>query len=181
MRTPVFLLLLFLALPIAASEGASKYFGGIELVDQHGRPAKLYELMAGRTIVLNTFFASCTGSCPIMARSLAAVQEQYAERIGKDLVLVSITVDPENDTPEKLAAYARAMKAKPGWYFLTGTREQVDVALKRIGQHAETRDAHKNLIVAGNDRTGLWKKAFGLAKSDEIVQIVGTVLDDRGE
>lgn len=181
MRRTVLALSLVLALPLAASEGASKYFGGVALVDQNGRPANLYELMAGRTIVMNTFFASCTGSCPIMARTFAAVQEQYAERMGKDLVLVSITVDPENDTPETLKEYAARMKAKTGWYFLTGTREQIDLALERLGQHVETRDAHKNLIVAGNDRTGLWKKAFGLAKADEIVRMVGTVLDDRGE
>jgi protein SCO1/2 len=174
------LLLIALALPLAASEGSSRYFGDVELVDQDGKPANLHRLMDGRTVVMNTFFASCTGSCPIMARTFLAVQEKYGERLDKDLVMISITVDPENDTPAKLKAYAKAMKAEKGWYFLTGSREQVDLALKRIGQYTEQRDGHKNLIVAGNDRTGLWKKAFGLAKSDEIVAIVTSVIDDPG-
>lgn len=180
MKTTFALVLLLSAVPAIASEGAAKYFANVALVDQDGKPTDLYSLMRDRTIVMNTFFATCTGSCPVMARSLAAVQDRYADRLGKDLVIVSITVDPANDTPAKLKAYAKSVSAKRGWYFLTGTKEQVEVALKRIGQYADTRDAHMNVIVAGNDRTGLWKKAFGLAKPQEIVDIVGSVLDDRG-
>jgi protein SCO1/2 len=130
--------------------------------------------------VLHSFFATCTGSCPVMTGTLNAIQTRFAERLGKDLVLVSLTVDPKHDTPEKLKAYASAAKATPGRYFLTGSQEQVDAALKRIGQYVESPDQHGNVMIVGNERTGLWKKAFGLAKPDEIVEIVRSVLDDDG-
>ena len=173
--------LLFLAMPLLAQESPSaKYFANLPLVDQQGHAVDLYSLMKGHTIVINTFFATCTGSCPVMTGSLNAVQTRFADRVGKDLVLVSITVDPKNDTPAKLKAYATGTKAVAGRYFLTGSQEQVEAALKRIGQYAAAPEQHTNVIIVGNEKTGLWKKAFGLAKPEEIVEIVRSVLDDDG-
>jgi len=185
MKTRIFLACMLLALPLLAAEpqpasASAKYFAGLHLVDQDGQAVDLYSLFHGRSVVLHTFFATCTASCPILTRTVAAMQERYADRLGKDLVLISITVDPSNDTPAKLKAYARGVNAGAGWYFLTGTQEQVDAALKKIGQYTATRDDHTNVLIIGNDKTGLWKKAFGLARRDEIMAIVDTVLNDDG-
>jgi protein SCO1/2 len=178
------LLCILLALPLFAADppsASSRYFANLTLVDQDGNTVDLYSLMKGRTIVMHSFFTTCAASCPIMTRTVAAMQERFADRVGKDLVLVSITVDPANDTPAKLKAYAKGMNARSGWYFLTGTKEQVDAALQKIGQYTEGRDNHTNVIVIGNDRTGLWKKAFGLAKAPEVLTIVDSVLNDDGK
>ena len=160
--------------------GAEKYFSGVKLVDQDGSSVDLYALMQGRTIVMNSFFATCTASCPVMAKTLQAVQARYADHLGKDLVLVSITVDPAKDTPAKLKDYALRMKARPGWYFLTGSKAQIETALKRIGQQADAPDQHTNVMIIGNMKTGLWKKAFGLAQAENILEIVDSVLNDDG-
>jgi protein SCO1/2 len=184
MNARVLLACMLFALPLMAAEpqsGSAKYFADLHLVDQNGQGVDLYSLFHGRTVVMHTFFATCTASCPILTRTVAAVQERYAERVGKDLVLISITVDPTNDTSEKLKAYARGLSAGAGWYFLTGTKEQVDAALRKIGQYTEARDDHTNILIIGNDRTGLWKKAFGLAKREEILAIVDSVLNDQGK
>jgi protein SCO1 len=165
---------------VAAPSPSANYFANLSLVDQDGHATDLYTLMKGRTIVLNSFFASCTGSCPIMTGTFNAIQERFADRLGKDLVLVSITVDPKNDTAEKLKSYAGSANAVAGRYFLTGSAEQVDAALKRIGQSVTAPEQHMNVIVVGNEKTGLWKKAFGLAKPQEVVEIVRSVLDDDG-
>jgi protein SCO1/2 len=178
-------LILALALPLAptlsGADSSAKYFAGLNLVDQDGNAVDLYSLMKGRSIVMHSFFATCTGACPVMTHTVAALQEKFSDHLGKDLVFISITVDPVNDTPAKLKAYAAGMKAKPGWYFLTGTKEQVDTALKRIGQYAEGRDNHMNVMIVGNEKTGLWKKAFGLAKVDDIAAIVDSVVNDTGK
>jgi len=178
----VFVLALSMTLPALAQETspAAKYFSGLQLVDQNGRTVDLYALMKGRTIGINTFFATCSGSCPVMGRTFAALQDQFGEHMGKDLVLVSITVDPVQDTPAKLKAYAKGMKARDGWYFLTGSREQVDAALKKLGQYVESPDQHMNVMIFGNEKTGLWKKAFGLAKTSELAVILSSVLNDDG-
>ena len=183
MKTCILLACVVLALPLLAAEpqpASAKYFAGLHLVDQDGQAVDLYSLFHGRSVVLHTFFATCTASCPILTRTVAAMQERFADRMGKDLVFISITVDPSNDTPAKLKAYSRGVRAGAGWYFLTGTQEQVDAALKKIGQYTATRDDHTNLLIIGNDKTGLWKKAFGLAKREEIMAIVDTVLNDDG-
>ena len=159
---------------------AGSYFRDLPLVDQNGNTVELYSLMKGRTIVINSFFADCSGSCPVMANAFGAIQSKYPDRIGRDLVLVSITVDPEHDTPARLREYAKRMKAGEGWYFLGGSKAQVDRALRKLGHYVESREQHQNIFLIGNDRTGLWKKAFGLAKPAELVDIVRTVLDDPG-
>jgi len=142
---------------------------------------RLYsDVMKDKVVVINSFFASCNASCPAMSKSLAALQSRFADRLGRDLVLVSITVDPEHDTPAKLRAYAQRWQARRGWYFLTGSKANVDAALKKLGQYVEEPSAHMNIIVIGNERTGLWKKAFGLAPSDELAKVVESVLNDRG-
>ena len=179
------LLAVLLAAPLLAQDSsespAATYFGDIVLMNQDGQPMKLYsDLMKDKVIVINSFFASCTGSCPVMSKSFSALQTRFANRLGRDLVLVSITVDPERDTPAKLHAYAAKWQAHRGWYFLTGSRASVDAALRKLGQYVEEPTAHMNVIVIGNERTGLWKKAFGLAPTDDLAKVVESVLNDRG-
>jgi protein SCO1/2 len=177
MRKLVIILLLVAAATVSAKD---HYLAKLSLVDHNGRRVDLYDdLIRNHTVVLNSFFASCTGSCPVMAKTFLHLQNKLGDRVGDDVILISITVDPENDTPEKLKAYAQRIGAKKGWYFLTGSRAEVDLALSKIGQYAENREAHKNIIIAGNDRTGLWKKALAIAPSDEVWKVVASVVDDR--
>lgn len=181
-RAIVLLLLAAVALPGFAAGPAGQYFKDIVLTDQNGNRVRLYEdVIKDRTIVMNSFFATCKGACPIMTATYTALQNRFAEHLGKDLMFVSITVDPANDTPPKLAEYARKAKAKPGWLLLTGSKDEVTRALKKIGQYSDTPEAHMNIMIVGNDRTGLWKKAFALAKQDDIAGIINSVLNDPGD
>ena len=174
------LLLALLLSGTAGAQSVGSYLRDLPLVDQHGNEVDLYSLMKGKTVVINSFFATCSGSCPVMANAFAAIRDRFQDRVGRELVLVSITVDPERDTPEKLRAYAKQMKAGEGWYFLSGSKEQVERALRKLGQYVESREQHQNVFLIGNDRTGLWKKAFGLAKPAELIELVRVVLDDPG-
>ena len=99
--------------------------------------------------------------------------------MGKDVYILSISVDPTVDTPPSLKAYAKKLNAGPGWHFLTGDKESVDFALKKIGHFVDSKESHLNIFIIGNERTGLWKKAFGLAKSDELMKVVDSVLNDQ--
>lgn len=115
-----------------------------------------------------------------MTRNLEKVQEALGDRLGKDARIISISVDPEVDTPAELKAFSKKFHARPGWYFLTGSKESVEFILKKLGQFVEDKNDHYNIFIIGNERTGLWKKAFGLAKSEEIVKVVDSVIDDKG-
>lgn len=160
---------------------AHQYFSDVELLNQNGEKVRFYsDVLKGKTVIVNAFFATCTGVCPPMNRNMKAIQDALGDRVGKDVFLVSITVDPATDTPTRLKEYAQKFQAKPGWLFLTGKKENVDWALYKLGQYVDDKSAHKSIFIIGNEATGLWKKAFGMANAQELIQIVGSVANDKG-
>ncbi len=166
---------------ISSDTAAARYFADTTLIDQNGKQVHFYsDLLKGKVVVITTIFADCGGVCPLVIERLAKVQAKLGDRVGRDVTLISISVDPVNDTPERLLAYSRHAGAKPGWYFLTGEKANVELVLKKLGQYVASRDDHSNLIIIGNEPTGLWKKAFALAPSDQIIEIIeGVLKDDR--
>jgi len=164
----------------AETSPAHNYFTDTQLLDQNGRKVRFYtDLLQGKVVIINSFFATCQGSCLPLNRNLEKVQQALGDRLGKDVYILSISVDPTVDTPPKLKEYAKKLNAKPGWYFLTGDKENVDLVLKKLGQFVADKQDHLNIFIIGNERTGLWKKAFGLAPSDQLVAVVESVLRDQ--
>jgi protein SCO1 len=169
-------------LPAVSAEQspAEKYFTNVELVNQRGERQRLYaDLLKGKVVVINSFFSTCKGSCPVMMSSFSRIQEHFADQVGRDLFLISITVDPQTDTPQALTALADQWKAKPGWQFLTGDKANVDTALHKLGQQVENKESHSNIFIIGKEATGLWKKARGLSKPEEIIPLIEEVLKDK--
>lgn len=168
--------------PIGATEQspAHKYFTDVVLINQNGEKMRLYsDLLQGKVVIINSFFATCQGSCLPMNRNLEKVQAALGDHVGKEVLIISISVDPTVDSPASLKEYAKRLHARPGWYFLTGDKQDVDFALKKLGQFVDDKQDHLNIFIIGNERTGLWKKAFGLAQSDELVKVVESVLNDK--
>jgi protein SCO1/2 len=160
--------------------GAHKYFSDVVLVNQNGQQLRFYsDLLQGKVVVISSFMATCTSACPPKNRNLEKIQEAAGARLGKDVLILSISVDPVTDTPERLKEYARTYHAQPGWHFLSGKKENVDWALYKIGQYVPDKENHLNIVVMGNESTGLWKKAFGLAAADELIKIFESVLNDK--
>lgn len=169
------------AVPSQQPSAAQKYFTDVDLVDQNGRTLRFYsDLIKGKTIIANAFFTTCNGVCPPMNRNLEMVQNALGDRLGRDVFIVSISVDPLTDTPARLKEYAKRFHAKSGWTFVTGQKENVDRALHKLGSFVENKNEHTTIIIIGNEGTGLWKKAFGLAKADELIRLVQEVANDKG-
>lgn len=159
---------------------AEHYFTNAPLIDQNGTEHRFYaDLLQGKIVIIQAMFTECVGVCPVMAGTLERVQEWAGDRLGKEVVILSFSVDPK-DTPAKMKAFSERFHAKPGWYFLTGTKENWETALRKLGLYTENREAHSAVFTVGNDRTGLWKKALGVAKPKEIVAIVESVAKDQG-
>ena len=167
----------------SAIEGPSpahKYFTDVEVVNQNGQHLRFYtDLLRGKVVIINSFFATCQGSCLPMNRNLERLQDALGDHVGKDVHIISISVDPTVDTPANLREYARKLHARPGWYFLTGEKQNVGTALTKLGQFVDDKQNHLNIIIIGNDRTGLWKKAFALAPPEELFKVVESVLNDQ--
>jgi len=159
---------------------AQKYFSDVELINQHGEKLRFYsDLLKGKVVVINSFFSTCTSICPPMNRSFAKIQEALGDRLGKDVHLISLTVDPETDTPSRLKEYAEKVSAKPGWHLLTGKKENIDLALSKVGHYVEVKDDHTSIVIIGNEPKGVWTKAFGLAKAEQLIKLVEDILNEK--
>jgi cytochrome oxidase Cu insertion factor (SCO1/SenC/PrrC family) len=165
-----------------AESPAQRYFNDVPLVNQYGETMRLYsDVLRGKVAVIHVFFSGCSNSCPEMLRTFQKLQDHLGDRLGRDVHLVSLTVDPDNDTWSSLREHAGRLKARRGWYFLTGSSDDVGLALRKLGQAVDRRESHSNLFIMGNERTGLWKKVQGLAPAEEIIGILDGVIADRSD
>lgn len=159
---------------------ALEYFTDIPLVTQDGESLRFYnDLLKNKVVIIHSFFSSCKSSCPVSMRLMAGVQERFNEKMGKELHILSISLDPETDTPLKLKNYAEELDVGPGWQLLSGDKQNVDLALNKIGHYVADIDSHKNTIIIGNEATGLWKKAFLMSSSEALDKVIRSVLEDK--
>ncbi len=156
-----------------------KYFTNVVLKNQNGEEKKLYkDLMQGKVVIINPFFTQCTGVCPVMNANLQKVQNHLGDKLGKDVNIISLTVDHENDTEKVLYDYAKKYGAKEGWHFLTGKKANIEFALGKLGKLTTNREGHDAIFLVGNLETKLWKKVNGLANINDIIAQVDSVVYD---
>jgi protein SCO1/2 len=111
-------------------------FLNVALTTHEGREVRFYDdLIKGKTVLLNFFYTICTAEsiCPLATANLVAFQEILGPRVGRDVFMYSITLDPANDTPKVLKSYARAFGVNPGWEFLTGEKEDIERLRRNLG------------------------------------------------
>ena len=120
-------------------------------------------------MVISFIYTSCPDICPLTTARLSQVEDMLADHMGRDLFFVSISVDPENDTPEKLKAFSTAFGTGPGWLFLTGKPEDVRAILYKLGDKSPVLSEHRNEIVLGNDATGEWARNTVFGDLDRLV------------
>ena len=133
------------------------YLPDLPVVTQDGKTVRFYDdLIKGKIVVISFIFTACRDFCPITTARLAQVEEKLGDSVGRDIFFYSITVDPENDTPEKLKAYAEAFRAGPGWLFLTGKLDDIRAINSKLGEKMRSLTEHRNEIVLGNEATGRW-------------------------
>ncbi|MDT4953983.1 MAG: hypothetical protein QOJ02_2121 [Acidobacteriota bacterium] len=151
------------------SDSIEAYFPNLTLLTQENKPVRFYgDLLKGKVVLINFMFTTCKGVCSPMTANLAKVQRYLGERVGRDINMISISVDPETDTTEVLKHYAETFKAQPGWYFLTGKKENVDWVLYKLGGYVENKNEHSSVVILGNEATGEWMKMPAMASPTEI-------------
>lgn len=143
----------------AAPKGSpwgARYFPDVALVTQEGRTVRFYtDLVKDKLVVINFIFTRCTKACPLETANLARAKRLLGSRVGRDIFMYSITLDPQHDTPVELKAYAQKFQAGPGWLFLTGKREDIDLIRSKLGDRSEVAD-HAVGVAVGNDPKGQW-------------------------
>ncbi|HSS78257.1 MAG TPA: SCO family protein [Thermoanaerobaculia bacterium] len=143
----------------------------VSLIDQDGRPVHFYsDLVKDKVVAMNFVFTTCTTICPPMGATFAKLQKLLA---GKDVHLISVSVDPATDTPERLKAWAGKFGAAPGWTLVTGDRNEVNRLLKALGVFTAGVADHSPLVLLGNDAAHRWTRAYGLAPPAKLAELIG--------
>lgn len=143
------------------------------LVDQDGRSVNLQRDVIGRRIVVVGFvYTDCTTVCPLVSAVFADLQSRLGDRVGRDVVLTTITVDPLRDTPARLKAYAERFQAGTGWRWLTGSPVAVNDLLKGLGAYAPDFTQHPQMVLVGDGVTGRWTRFSGLPEPRRLIEHV---------
>jgi protein SCO1/2 len=150
-------------------------FPNVVLHTQDGTRVRFYDdLIKGKVVLINFMFTTCTSQCPLTTANLVKVEEQLGDRLGREVLMISVTVDPATDTPDVLKKYSRRYGTRPGWYFLTGKQKDVDLIRRRLGGFDDGADKtqHTGVLVYGNDATGQWAATPALGQAKTIVRSV---------
>ncbi|WP_110971059.1 SCO family protein [Pseudomonas huaxiensis] len=156
--------------PAAHQEKTQVRFADVALLDQDGMPVRLEkDLVADRITVIGFIYTRCTTVCPVVSSIMGKVQQRLGGRVGEEVQLVSLSVDPQHDDPKRLNDYARAFQHGPGWRWLTGTPYAVTETLKGLGSFSADLGNHPPLILVGDGRTGHWTRFYGFTDPDKLV------------
>lgn len=175
-------IVLLLSAPKPASASESARFPNTELITQDGKKVHFYDdLIKGKIVAIDFIYTSCGYACPLETAKLVQVQQKLGDRVGKDIFFYSISIDPEHDTPKVLKAYMQKYKVGPGWTFLTGNKQQIDLLQKRLGVYTDPRvnaDGHLPHLLLGNESTGQWMRGNALDNPGFQARMIGEFLDN---
>ena len=160
---------------------ARRYFTDLPVVTQNGETMRFYsDVLENHVVVVTLFYTNCTGMCPITNAKLAEVQELLGDQFGRGVRFVSVTLDPENDTPEVLKDYAAKFEAREGWLFLTGETDDIKTITYRLGQTDDAIEVHNPFLMVGNVNRAHWTKLKPNLSAVSIVQRIQLMTEVTG-
>jgi len=150
------------------------------LLDQDGKARRMKSDVVGdRIVVVDFIYTTCTTICPVISATFADVQKRLGDSVGRDVGLVSISVDPARDTPAALKEYGEKVGARAGWTWLTGNPQDVNSVLKGLGAYVGSPEQHPSMVLVGDGRTGQWTRFFGFPSAAQIVARVNELKGAR--
>lgn len=145
----------------------------VEVVTQDGETVRFYrDLIEGRVVAINFVFTTCTTICPPMGAIFGSLEKQLGERAGRDVHLISVSVDPTTDSPQRLAEWAAKFGRTPGWTLVTGDKATIVSLLKALQVFTPDFEDHAPIALLGNDARGTWTRASALAAPARIAEIL---------
>lgn len=173
---------------ISSEERRRNRFLNVALTTHEGREVRFYDdLLKGKTVLLNVMYTVCSAEaiCPLGTANLVEVQRLLGPRIGKEIFMYSITLDPANDTPGVLKSYAKAFGVKPGWTFLTGEKENIERLRRNLGyvnlDPVKDKDPsqHSGMLRYGIEPMERWAGCPILSRPEVIARQLGYIEPGR--
>ena len=151
----------------------------LQVVTQSGDHLRFNsELVKGRIAIVTGFFTTCTSMCPITQESLAHVAKLLGARLGKDVVIISLSVDPEHDTPERMKAWSEKFHTGPGWVLASGNKSDVQTLLKSLGLFVDLPQRHQSALMVGGQASG-WVRISSWTSPEKLVKLVDDIAATR--
>lgn len=142
----------------------------IQLISQDGKSVSLRQQMDdGRPVVLNFMYTSCTTTCPMLTQTLSVFQGKLGEQL-KNAHLMSISIDPEQDTPARLREYAKKFHAGTEWQFYTGTLAASLAAQHAFDVYRGDKMSHTAVTLLRAAPGAPWLRVEGLVTADELAR-----------
>ncbi len=144
----------------------------VEVIDQSGQKLHFYsDLVQGKVVAINFIFTTCQTICSSLGANFASVSKRLGPRAVSDIRLISISVDPVNDTPGKLREFAARFGKTSGWTLVTGDKRTIDQLLRALGEYTPDKLAHSPTVLIGRG-DGAWIRANGLGSSARIAELL---------
>jgi protein SCO1 len=159
-----------------------RFLPNVPLLTHDGKKVRFYDdLVKDKIVTINFMYAKCEGVCPGITANLVKVQRLLADRIGREIFMYSITLKPEEDNPRSLNEYAKACGAGPGWTFLGGNADDIELLRRKLGftnpspELDKDKSQHIGNVRYGNERLCLWASCPGLAHAKWIAESISWV------
>jgi protein SCO1/2 len=162
----------FLSWPAGNSAATRTNVPDVALLDQDGRPVHFYrDLVQGRVVAIDFVFTTCKTICSLLGANFAQVEKLVDPRLASRVRLISISVDPANDTPARLKEFRARFHGSPAWRLVTGNKNDVETLLKGLGEYTADLTAHTGEVLIGNG-DGQWVRANGLGSPAKIADLL---------
>lgn len=181
----VFLVILCLLVPLSAQDSVSNApvtkvqltVPDLTIVNQSGEKVRFNsDVVENRVALVTSFFTSCTAFCPLTQERLSRLAKELGDRMGKDVVFVSISVDPKRDTAVKMKAWGEKFHIGPGWTLVSGQRDDVETLLKSFGLYVDMQ-RHQSALIIGNQKQG-WVRVSSWASPKKLAQVIDGIEKD---
>jgi len=140
------------------------------LTDNLGRDTSLAKLLTtDKPVVVNFIYATCTTICPLLSMGYIDLQRELGDN-SEDFLLVSVTIDPEHDTPEVLEAYRQKFHGRPGWTLLTGSRIDIDNVMNAFDAFFGDKMDHEPLNFVRLPEQGKWLRLNGMLNGTNFIR-----------
>ncbi|RKZ47589.1 MAG: SCO family protein [Candidatus Parabeggiatoa sp. nov. 3] len=158
---------------LSLSHAQTTFIPDIPLVNQDGKPVLFYsDLVKGKIVAMNFIFTSCGTVCPIMGAQFGQLQRILGDQLGKNVSLISVSIDPVVDTPQRLKAWGERFGAAPGWTLVTGSKRNIDTLLKALEVFSADKNEHAPLALIGNETKNQWQRVSGLTPASTLANLL---------
>jgi len=154
----------------------------LELLTQEGTPIRFKsEAIQDKLVAMTFVYTNCTTICPVFNALFGQLQDLLGDRLEEEVRLITMTLDPARDLPQRMSREARKFNAKTGWLYLTGEKQNVDQVLKGLDAFFADFTQHPPMVLLGDGQTGTWKRYNGFPRPQELLALIDELKQAREE